>query len=237
MTRFWCPELRIHFARDLVGDAAAFERARERHPVLAAFPTLIHATSTAARTRDQDLRDAIVGAVVAEYQATRSPVWSAAAILAMAPCLAAIARDVTRDGERNDAKASVLLAFLEAVNRSRATRRVAFRLYCETSRRVRRARRVRDEESRRTVYDVERVTSSSDVDESIELARLARSIRELPPAPGERPTAYLDRVLPLRSRAARIDRRSRVRGSHAAHIAELHARLHTLPTSQKEETR
>jgi hypothetical protein len=237
MTRIWCPELRIHFARDLVGDDAAFERARERHPVLAAFPTLIHATSAAARTRVQDLRDGVVGAIVAEYQATRSPVWSAAAILAMAPCLASIVRAVSRNGERNDARSSVVLAFLEAMSRTRAARRIAFRLYCETSRRVRRARRVQDEEARRTVYDVERLTWGTDVDGSIDLARLARTIRDLPPAPDEGPAAYLDRVWPLRSRVARTERRHRLRHWRRAAITKLHARLHALSSSEKEKAR
>ena len=146
-------------------DRALFDRAQSRHPALRPFTNPLDAARTAASTRDQTQRDTIVAALTHEYRSTQRSLWSAAAIVSMAPVLGSLARAIRTRAERNEAESLVVLAFLEAVNRITTEHRMAFRLYSETRRSVLRTQRFRLATDIRVHHtDVDRIPVENDAE-------------------------------------------------------------------------
>jgi hypothetical protein len=211
------------------GSRVAFERARERQPALRSYGTLLEAVQAAARQRGTDEREAILAALLEEYRVSGgASVWSAAALLAMAPVLASLMRTLNARGEENDAKSIVLTAFLEAVNQIASERRVAFRLYSETRRRVLHPPLPSVEDqwrpSGRDVGGLVRGESLS-MEALVDGVRFARRAGALVPAAGEKPAAYLERVQPSSSRRERQGRRQTLSNKRAATLADLREAL------------
>ena len=111
MSRPWCRELQHRLEQLPESDRHAFAQAQSRREALRPFVTLANATRAAACTRDQQVRDGIVAALVAEYRATPCGLWSTALVAAMAPALASIARGLELRIEKKDARSTVQLAF------------------------------------------------------------------------------------------------------------------------------
>lgn len=207
------------------GSRLAFERARQRHAALHPYPDLAAAVAgAAARRREQ--RDGIVAALVHEYRESRESVWSAAAILAMAPLLASLERVLKNARpERNDAKSIVLAAFLEALNRVSTKDRAALRLYSETRRRVLRARRTSlEDRGRRSSKDVDAMCSRAEelsIEAQLDRARFVRHAATMAPKPGERPAAYVERLAPSTTRRGSQRRSARLGHQRSASLADL----------------
>ena len=214
------------------GSRVAFEQARERQPALRPYATLLEAVQSAARQRGTDEREAILAAILGEYRASGgASVWSAAALLAMAPTLVSLVRALDPRGERNDAKSIVLTAFLEAVNQLARNRRVAFRLYCETRRRVLHTPRPSMEDQWRcSGQDVGRVSEDEplSMEAALDRVRFVRRADFLAPAAGEKPAEYLERVQPSRSRRERLGRRRTLSNKRAATLADLREALRSI---------
>lgn len=220
------------------GSRVAFERARARQPALRPYATLLEAVQSAARQRGTDEREDILAAILGEYRSSGgASVWSAAALLAMAPTLASLVRAVSARRERNDAKSIVLTAFLEAVNQLARDRRVAFRLYCETRRRVLQAPRPSLEDQwRPSAQDVGCVSEGEplSMEAALDRVRFVRRAGSLAPAAGEKPVEYLERVQPSRSRRERQGRRRRLSNQRAATLADLREALRSIVRNQEE---
>jgi hypothetical protein len=219
----------------------AFERARERREALRPYPDLPAAVAAAARCRCEQ-RDAIVAALLAEHRATGASVWSAAAILAMAPVLVFLVRLLKgAPGVRNDEKSIVLAAFLEAVSQIGTPDRISLRLYSETRRRALRHRRASlDEVGRRSPRDVDALERADDVsvEALLDRARFVLRARAVEPEVGERPAAYVERLVPSRSRRQRRHRQELLSNQRIASLADLREALRCITETQHDgETR
>jgi len=235
----WCRQLQHLLEQPLPRHRLAFEEAQSRREALRPFVTLADAARAAARTRNQVRRDGIVAALVAEYRATPSALWSTALLAAMAPALASIARGLELRLEKKDARSTVQLAFLEGVKRIATEDRIAFRLYSETRRRVLRHRRTRIEDAATPCsVDVAKLAHKTPlcIEALLDVVRFARRARTFPPAAGERPTEYVERIDPSRTRPERLTRLGLLRTQRAATLAALHYRLRTLSPTLAEET-
>jgi hypothetical protein len=212
--------------------SVAFERARERQPALRPYATLLDAVQSAARQRGTDEREALLAAILDEYRASGgASVWSAAALLAMAPALASLMRSLGARGGRNDAKSIVLTAFLEAVKQIATERRVAFRLYCETRRRVLHTPRPSVEEHwRPSRQDVCRISEGDalSMEALVDRVRFVRRADALAPTKGEKPAEYVERLQPSRTRRECLGRRQSLSNKRAATLADLRAALRSL---------
>jgi hypothetical protein len=220
---------------------ATFGLARERQPALRSYATLLEAVQAAARQRGTDEREAIVAAIVSEYRTSEgaATTWSAAALLAMAPVLASLARALKTRAERNDAKSIVLTAFLEAVNQIAPDRRVAFRLYCETRRRVLQAPRPSVEDQwRPSRQDVGHVATeeSLGVEALVDGVRFARSASSVAPTMGETLVAYVERVQPSHSRRERLGRLRALNNKRVATLADLRVALRSFVIETRRNT-
>jgi hypothetical protein len=223
------------------GSGVAFQRARERREALRAYPDLAAAVAAAAQCRCEQ-RDGIVAALLAERRATGASVWSAAAILAMAPVLAFLVRVLKgAPGVRNDEQSIVLAAFLEAVNQIGTPDRISLRLYSETRRRVLRRRRASlDASGRRCTRDVDTLERADDlsVESRLDQARFVLLARAVEPEPGERPAAYVERLAPSRTRGQRRHRRELLSNQRIASLSDLREAFRSITATQHDgETR
>src|SRR5215471_10519042 len=111
----WCRKLHAYLDRNLPDNRAAYVRAQARHPALQPYPTILEAVMAAAAATspsDESVRDAVVRAMVAEFQAEPVAVWSAGAAVAMAPALTALVRRIRKtDSNKKDAPYCLLAAF------------------------------------------------------------------------------------------------------------------------------
>jgi hypothetical protein len=213
----WCRKLHAYLDRNLPDNRVAYVRAQARHPALQPYPTVLEAAKAAAAAgspSDESVRDGIVGAIVAEFQAEPSAVWSAAAAVAMAPALTALVRRIRKtDSNKKDAPYCLLNAFYEGMRTiSLAPRRIAFRLYSETRRATLRAFRVRpgDADSASTVREPLGYEADAEPELCLDAKRFVERARTMPPREGERPAAYLERVCPSATRAERLEREHRL---------------------------
>jgi hypothetical protein len=216
MRPLWCRKLHAYLDRNLPDNRAAYVRAQARHPALQPYPTVLEAAKAAAAAgspSDESVRDGIVGAIVAEFQAEPSAVWSAAAAVAMAPALTALVQRIRKtENNKKDAPYCLLNAFYGGMRTiSLGPRRIAFRLYSETRRATFRAFRARpgDVDSASTVFG-DAFGYEAEVELRLDAKRFVERARTMPPREGERPAAYLERVCPSATRAERLEREQRL---------------------------
>jgi hypothetical protein len=109
------------------------------HPALAAYPTLDALLSTlhGPRRADPVTRRRLLCAVIAEHQATPSPLWSAIALHVFRGMLAHLLKGLRGVDDRNEAQGLVVAGLLEALMRVRPERdpdRIAMYVRQETRR-------------------------------------------------------------------------------------------------------
>ena len=225
MRAAWCRKLHAYLDRNLPDHRVAYVRAQARHPALQPYPTVLEAAKAAAaasRPSDEPVRDAIVRAMVAEFQAQPAAVWSAAAAVAMAPALTALVRRIRKsESTKKDAPYCLLDAFYEGMRTiSLSPPRIAFRLYSETRRGAFRAFRVRPGDAA-TASPVVRdpFGYEAEAELCLDAKRFLERARTLPPRKGERPAAYLERVCPSATPAERLEREQRLAPFRQATLA------------------
>ncbi len=211
----WCRKLHAYLDRNLPDNRVAYVRAQARHPALQPYPTVLEAARAAAAATppiDESVRDGIVGAFVAEFQAEQAAVWSAAAAVAMAPALTALVQRIrTSDSNKKDAPYCLLDAFYVGMRKISPGPRIAFRLYSEARRSTYRAVRFRpgDAASAPTVgWDP--LADEAEPELCLDAKRFVERARTIPPREGERPAAYLERVCPSATRTERLERARRL---------------------------
>jgi hypothetical protein len=233
----WCRKLRSYLERNTPPNRVAYERARARHAALQPYPTVLEASDAAAAQRDESERDAIVWAIVAEFQAEPAALWSAAAALAMAPALASLIRRIRTSESKKDAPYCLLDAFYESVRTLSLGPRIGFRLHSETRRRVFRYLRVRPGDA--TTADAVVVEGIGyDLELEPELCLDAKHFleraRTTPPRQGERPAAYLERVSPSQTPAERLERERRLLPFRVSTLADLGRALNAFTPTRTE---
>jgi len=222
MPRTWFPQLLVYLERNLPPNRAAYAAAQARRPALQPYATILHAARAAADTRVDAVRDGIVGAIVAEYQAEPAGLWSAAAVVAMGPALASLAREIRVRQDRKDVPYMLLDAFYDSMRRIVVGPRIGFRLYSETRRQVFRAARVcpDDAPSTRSVV-AEALSRELDPESCLDATRFLERARRMPPQPGETPLDYLERITPSQSREQRLERQKCLQSFRSTSLAAL----------------
>jgi len=231
-------ELHVYLERNLPPNRAAYASAQARQPALQPYATILQAAQAAAdATRDEGERDGIVGAIVAEHQAAPAALWSAAAVVAMAPALGSILKEIRTRGGRKDAPYSLLDAFYESVQGIALGPRIAFRLYSETRRQAFRAARLRPGDAA-SASSVALVALGYGVDPElwVDATRFFERARTTPPRPEETPFDYLERIWPSRTLEQRLERQERLQSFRTTTLAALGRALRAFSPTNPTET-
>jgi hypothetical protein len=202
------------FDRQIRSPAAveAFRAARTRRPALAPYDSLAEVVGC---ERDCATDDALLSAFVAEHRSTSNPVWLAALTARMKGPLRMLVRRI--ESVEGDPASVVLLAFLEVATRSRVKRRLGFRLYSETRRRVLRgvARQWKHAVGHSS-FDIDAIITGpgarNEVECVVDMVRLARALASNARRPDESPAHYVARL-----RGPRRDRTCKDVSSSLAH--------------------
>jgi len=231
----WCRELHAYLERDLPENRAAYACAQARQVALQLYPTLLQAAEAAAATRDNCESDGIVGAIVAEYQAAPAAMWSAAAVVAMAPAIASMFKEIRTSQNKKDVPYILIAAFYDSVQVVPVGPRIAFRLYSETRRRAFRAARLRPGDAA-TASLVAPDTLCHQVDRElcIDVTRFLERARTMPPHPGESPHDYLERITPSQTRAQWLERAKALKSFRTTSLAAFRRALCAFPPIKKE---